>query len=289
MTLTMTIVAPWGVWQCSDHRVTWIKRGKPIRTEDDSFKHIQVSCGDGVALITYSGLGAIDNDIHISDWTRRLLRGQSLTVDQSLIRIREEATAKLGRRAADAGIHHAFLVGAFLQRRPWLVAIWNMQWPPGSPPLDHFETQAVSAEEEPRLLVFGSGGDAITDDDRTLLKRITQRRPKRPEDYSQLLAAIHRRAKHSKHSKRRTISEQCTTTFMPPSGDGIQTNIHWTPPGKPLFPVVPSLLYGVDLTELSEVHAREFYARKAGQPLDEAELSQLFEEAGRRSTERSPP
>lgn len=61
------------------------------------------------------------------------------------------------------------------------------------------------------------------------------------------------------------------------------------PPGKPLFPVVPSLLYGVDLTELSEVHAREFYARKAGQPLDEAELSQLFEEAGRRSTERSPP
>jgi len=42
VTLTMTIVAPWGVWQCSDHRVTWIKRGKPIRTVDDSFKHIQV-------------------------------------------------------------------------------------------------------------------------------------------------------------------------------------------------------------------------------------------------------
>ena len=176
----------------------------------------------------------------------------------------------------------------FLQRRPWLVAIWNIQWPPGSSPLDHFETQALSAEE-PKLLVFGSGRDAITENDRALLNKVTHRRPKRPEDYSQLLAEIHRRAKHSKHPARRTISQQCTTAFMPPSGDGVQTKIHWNPPGKPLFPVVPSLLYGVDLTELSEVDARAFYARKAGQPLDEVEISRLFEEAGRRSTERPPP
>jgi hypothetical protein len=284
----MTIVAPWGVWQCSDHRVSWIKGRKVVRTEDDSFKHIQVSCRDGVALVTYAGLGAIDKDIYISDWTRRQLRGQTLTVDQSLIQIREEATAKFGRRAAAAGVHHAFVVGAFLQGVPWLAAIWNMRWPPGSPPVDHFETQALSAEDEPRLLVFGKGGEAIGSEDQALLKRITQHRPKRPEDCSQVLADVHRRAKRSKYPARHTISEQCTTTFMPPSGEGLQTKIHWNPPGRPLFPLVPQLLYGVDLTELSEVQAREFYARKVGQPLDESEIARLFEDAGRRSTERPP-
>jgi hypothetical protein len=285
----MTIVAPWGVWQCSDHRVNWIKGRKVVRNEDDSFKHIQVSCSDGVALITYSGLGAIDNDIYLSDWTRRQLRGETLSVDQSLIRIREQATAKFGRRAAGAGVSHGFLVGAFIQGHPWLVAIWNMQWPPGSPLLDHFRTEALSAKDEPRLVVFGQAGDAISKDDQALLKRVTQRRPKRPEDYSQVLADVHRRAKHSKHPARDTISEQCTTTFMPPSGEGLQTKIHWTPPGKLLFPLVPQLLYGVDFTELAEVQAREFYARKADQPLDEAEISRLLDEAGRRSTERPPP
>ena len=57
MTLTMTIVAPWGVWQCADHRLVWIEGGKATEREDVSVKHLAIRCPDGVALISYSGLG----------------------------------------------------------------------------------------------------------------------------------------------------------------------------------------------------------------------------------------
>jgi hypothetical protein len=76
---------------------------------------------------------------------RRLVRGPNRTVDETLIRIREEATVELARPAATAGINHTFVVGAFLQRRPWAAVISNMQLPPGSPPLHRFETSAMQA------------------------------------------------------------------------------------------------------------------------------------------------
>jgi hypothetical protein len=36
VTLTMTIVAPWGVWQYADHRLIWIEGGKVTDREDFS-------------------------------------------------------------------------------------------------------------------------------------------------------------------------------------------------------------------------------------------------------------
>jgi hypothetical protein len=58
VTLNITIVAPWGVWQCSDHRVVWLHQGKAIRTDDFSMKQVVMECLDGSALVTYTGLGA---------------------------------------------------------------------------------------------------------------------------------------------------------------------------------------------------------------------------------------
>ena len=79
VTLTMTIVAPWGVWQCADHRLVWIERGKATDREDFSVKHLAIRCPDGVAPISYSGIGALDRKLHVSDWMRELIRGREPT------------------------------------------------------------------------------------------------------------------------------------------------------------------------------------------------------------------
>src|SRR5215211_246698 len=219
----MTIVAPWGMWQCSDHRVMHLRRKRNrqwavVRTDDYSPKHIQLMCVGGSALLTYSGLGMIGNN-HLSDWLRRLVRGPIRTLDETLIRIQEEATATLAGAAAKAEVIHAFTIGAILQGHPWAVVITNLGWPPGSPPLDRFETD-MQTTDEPKALFFGAGRDAVSAEDWALVKRVAARRPRRPEDYSKLLAYVHRRAKHSKHPARHTISEACTTSYMPPTGFG---------------------------------------------------------------------
>src|SRR4030042_2507452 len=137
MTLNITIVAPWGIWQCSDHRVSIIQCGKIVKKDDNSMKHIAVSCRDGTALISYAGLAEIEG-LHISDLLRELLRGQSRSLDETLIFIREQATLTLAPVASKYKEgHHFFNIGAFLAGKPWGVIIsnatpspdWRNYWP----------------------------------------------------------------------------------------------------------------------------------------------------------------
>jgi hypothetical protein len=293
LTLTITIAAPWYTWQCSDHRVTYLKR-KPNgqwhvdHREDDSVKHLLLRCKDGAALLTYTGLAKVGDD-HISHWLRRQVRGSSRTLDETLIRIREAATADLARPAKAASRPHAFAVGAYLQQRPWAVGITNTTGPPDFPILDEFTTEAVPADE-PKVMILGEGSEAVSDEDWTLLLRVAQRRPRRPEDYAQLLANVHRRTKHSNHPKRHTISEGCITSFIPPSGDGGQTRTHWGQPGQDtrLLPV-PTVGFGIDLTETGRVMVDWMRAAEAGRPMDDAEYQRRLEEAGRRSVQPPKP
>jgi hypothetical protein len=293
LTLTMTIVAPWGVWQCSDHRVTYLvpkpnQRWKVVKREDDSVKHVQLVCKDGSALLTYSGLAKVGND-HISDWLRRLVRGQSRTVDETLIRIREEATATLAGPAAKNDIAHALVIGAFVQGKPWIVAIVNQKLP-DSPPLDHFETDGF-ALQEPMALIVGEGRKAVSDADWALAQRVAKRRPKRPEDYSRVLADVHRRAKHSNHPARHTISEACITSYMPPAGHGIQSVRHWgqRDPSRKWPILVPMVVSGIDATEIMKATVENMEAREGGQPVDDAENQRRIGEAGRRAVEPLKP
>jgi hypothetical protein len=298
VTLSMAIVAPWGIWTCNDHRVIdlqWdskLRQWRAGKRDDFSVKHLELHCPDGSALVTYSGLGKVNRTIHVSDWLRRLIRGETRTLDETLIRIREAATAELAKPAAAAGVEHTFIAGAFLQRRPWAVAITNTQLPPGSPPRDHFITDAVLADETPRLMVVGAGRDAISEKDRALLKRIIHYPPKRSQDYSQVLADIHRRAKHSNHPARHTLSEGCLTAHMWPSGRGHGIKAHWSEPehasGKRL-PVPPRVHSGIDYTELMDHVMRRMDAARAGERIDEEESTRLGMEAGRRAVQPPEP
>jgi hypothetical protein len=164
VTLNMTIVAPWGIWQCSDHRVTDLQQDartkiwKVTGTRDHSMKSIEVRCHDGAAVITYCGLGKLHpkSDDDISDWVRRLIRNENRTVDQTLAHICDGATRQLALPARSVETEHTFSVGAFVRGLPKVVTITNSPLAPsGRIPLQHFEIRPFPSSEP---LVTGSGG-----------------------------------------------------------------------------------------------------------------------------------
>jgi hypothetical protein len=267
------IVAPWGVWSCSDHRlIPFDRQGDPT---DTSIKHITIRCADGEVLITYAGLGAIKDDLHLSEWLRRLLRNENWSLDQIIQRISYWSTKRYGPPLAAHNRPHSFLVGGFSHGHPRAVEITNIRRSDWSV-RNHFTVEKL---EVPELLISGKGQRAITSEDWTLLHKMTHRRPKRRKAYMRVLAAVHRRAKLTGLSESETISQGCITTSMPPdygtpeTGD-LEQLFHWsTPnagPGKSL-PHVPILGKGLDYTAVFEAsHLIAPYLEAGEQPSQEA-------------------
>ena len=120
MTLTVTLINRHGIWQSSDLRIC-DPRTKTL-VDDYSIKHVGFRCPDGAALVTYAGVGRV-KDVHLSDWIRQFVRGESYTVDQTLIQIRQRATEDLGELLLEKQIPHMFSIGAFLNGMPWVAQI----------------------------------------------------------------------------------------------------------------------------------------------------------------------
>ena len=281
MTLNITMVAPWGIWQSFDHRLTDPNTGRVVN--DRSMKHISVRCPDGAALITYTGIGMVRRT-HMSDWLRRLIRGESRTLDATLIRIREEASKRI-TPVARGQYHHMFCIGAFLAGQPWAVIISNVQ-PRRLGELAanrKFHTSARRVEDEPLLLVTGAGRRAISPQDMALLGEVVERRPRRPTDYHELLAGVNLRASCERNYGR-FVSEGCTTVYMPPEGEPVDEKGHGPKAGE--VAPSPDILFGIDLTEMEEVlteRAKEYF--ETGNVEKPDEYDRRLREAGERSVQ----
>jgi hypothetical protein len=109
----------------------------------------------------------------------------------------------------------------------------------------------------PQAMIAGARG-AVAQSDVALLSSIAMMKPKRPVDYSRLLAEVNRRA-----SKQRPfgklISEACVTTYIPPTGEPFQHQKHfWGLARATNEKVVPMTLFGIDLTEWSQIMMDNF-------------------------------
>jgi hypothetical protein len=249
MTLAMSLVTSYGTWASTDHRLTSHPDGRVIT--ESSVKHVVITCSDGSALISFTGLGRVGR-IDVSAWARGILRGEGRTVDETLIDLREQASRSIGPRAHSLGVQHAFLAGAYLSGRPWALAIANIRHSTPLAPVQlqpTFETSGVEATE-PVLLVGGYGQYAVSDADRALITRISRRRPARPRDYMQVLGDVTRRAAESSHPAGRSISRSSTVVFMPPSGTNVLQE--WYGPEDERHSAPPAfshILFGIDLSE----------------------------------------
>ncbi|MDR3500909.1 MAG: hypothetical protein P4L72_16975 [Parvibaculum sp.] len=113
MTLIISVVSRWGIWQLSDHRLT--AGGNVV--SDVSMKTVRLEAEDGRALIAYSGIGKVEN-LEISDWVRRVLRGQRRTIDQHVHLLWEKANKSLAPICRRERISHWFSIAAYVGTEP---------------------------------------------------------------------------------------------------------------------------------------------------------------------------
>jgi hypothetical protein len=157
-----------------------------------------------------------------------------------------------------------------------------------NPPIAEFNTSAIMVGEDYRPMTFVTGArEAVRPEDMTLLDRISTRRPKRPIDYRRLMAEINRRA-----SKQRPfgklISEACVTAYIPPAGAPFELETHWWGLTRPSADrQIPSLLFGIDLTEITQVLMENFDALHDPDPATREKAQERFERLSREAAERS--
>lgn len=280
MTLNITVVTPWGIWQCSDHRLTDPLTGSS--ESDDSVKHLAFHFPDGGALLTFCGIGSVGG-VSISDWVREVMRGGNRSLDQSLVFLTEQATISIGPLVAGK-FWHMFTIGAFLRQRPWVIQIRNFATTTPrekGPPVGEFLMATQQITDRPMLLVSGTR-EALTEQNIDDLASVISRRPNRPTDYHELLAKYNRLA--SQHPTfGRFISSSCLTSYMPPEAIPIESRQHDDSENPPTQITVPILVYGIDATEIERLLMQQITKLGTGDSQNYTPPS--LEEAGRRSVE----
>jgi hypothetical protein len=214
------LATPNGFWLSSDYRLTNLYTGTLV--DDWSPKSITVTCPDGIAIVTFSGVGKI-GPRNTSHWLTRILEGTQRTLNESIEHIRDTATADFNKLCwtRRPECKHLFLVAAFQRGAPWIAAITNVQpedWRTPRPPMGHFVVTDVQRVEKPNIIMFGIREAVQLERDKDLLRRARHVRPRNPAEYLRLLATINRRAASPPTPAllRYGISPACETTWLPP-------------------------------------------------------------------------
>ena len=230
---------------------------------------MSLHCWDGTALLAYTGLAEVPpSGESMFDWIRTTLRGETRSFEDSLRHLqfrlnRDIASARDRRfRRAPLIIVAAGVVGT----RPdpnaplrdgkmgWWV-ITNQSWPggpTGPPRIDSAFRLEGGLVDRVAVSVLGSGRAPVENSsvDRELLRRATTYRPSKAADYLGLLAAVNRRAASRSEG---TVSPWCSGIYMPEIGQDLQCKAY-SEHGDPepmTLPGMPSMLFGIDLTDMT--------------------------------------
>ena len=253
MTLAITVAAPWGIWQCSDCRLTDTSTHPSTITDDWSAKHISVKTFDGIALITYAGVGAFVYEgerITMAEWVVKQLTGQVLTLQQTYERISEKSTTLFGQ---DEPVPHGFSIGAFREGVPTIIEISNIRRRDllAKPHVDRKFVVYERRIDRPTIWYIGSGSSAVNGDDRRLAEIATAVQPERPDDIVELLAAVIQRASQD-FSYGKTVSAACHTSWVPPSGAIKGRFFGWGKDHSVETELTPFIMYGINSGEVME-------------------------------------
>ena len=260
MTLTQTIVAPWGIWQCSDYRLINLQTGEIH--EHWSHKFLDVLCNDGRALITYTGLGRLDfdpNSPDLSEWMADQLQGFAINIPETIKRIEDVSTRYLMKYDTS----HIFTVGAFIQGQAWLLEVANVEVDDcssssrlrsyrvnsASKRLKSFRVYSEHISGQPIVLLRGET-KAVSQPDRNRLRNEIKQRPRRAKRFMKLLAHVNKRASDEENYGR-FISRECAATYMPANGEGVLgKGFPWGNEAMPWSTVAPPrLFHGINMTK----------------------------------------
>jgi hypothetical protein len=214
MTLALTIVSRHGIWQSSDMRLLNVSTGRSA--PDGSTKQFRLELHDGVALVTYAGVGQL-HGTHVSNLVVDLLRGQQRTLNGTL----EALVAVANERIASELYHlppdyriHTFAIGSFRDDKPVFAEVRNVDIISQSA---HSTTLKLRADFTSSKITIGdcegiasiAGAKGfVRQQDRALLHSLRARKPHLHEDRRAVLATVN---EHTARNAPRIVSRECWT------------------------------------------------------------------------------
>jgi hypothetical protein len=197
MTLALAIISRHGVWMSSDHRLVNLRTGRP--EADRSTKQFGFRINDtDVGVISYSGIGRVDSEGHVSQLLVELLRGEDRSLDATLRAIEGFANQRIANAARRMSLAHTFIFGGFERGRALAGVITNVGIERRAYPVDlltiedRFLRVVNDVTNEGAALVTGQR-HRVGAADLGSLNRARRNRPRNPDQYRELLAEITRR------------------------------------------------------------------------------------------------
>jgi hypothetical protein len=163
MTLVLTVTGRESIWLLADRRLSYGNRAP----KDDARKVMILETTDGIAILGYAGLGATAVGTEPADWMSAVLRGQNLSLEQSLGVLADAMKRQFPKHLVKIpknriACHH-FLISAFLGNESKLYTIKLVFAPDRKNYYFRYTSWHVEGSESvkprpPRLGLAGTGG-----------------------------------------------------------------------------------------------------------------------------------
>jgi hypothetical protein len=299
MTLVLTIVRPSeGAWMCSDRMLSDSGTKQPLSRDAD--KIAAVECVDGPLLLGFAGLAEIDPRTRaIVDWVRETSRGQNRTIEQTIVHLTQRLNRDVYRHWRD----HSLTVGgvAFVGAisglsfpsqpvqagQAWLYQVTNSILTPERQLVvtGTFEAQK-NLIDQPVFAILGSGHQLLTHADRGRIQEIALRRPRRPDDFLGLLAALIRAIADRDEKRMYGVGGWSRGCYMPATGEPVLWKDYRgaSDPKVPRESFPPQTMLGIDLTEITKAFWEAANAHWDGR-ITSAEFEHITEQAARRAVQ----
>ncbi|MFQ8431825.1 hypothetical protein [Amaricoccus sp. W119] len=172
MTLVLSVSTKHAIWTMADRRLT----GPSGPSAGLATKILRSETSNSKGLISYCGIGS-KNDIEVSDWIKRALRGPSLNYVESINRICSAANIRI------PGSVHAFIANSFVDGVPHQTTVSSRMGKKilfdvsekvivdGS---EHFSVHDVTFLTDVMVSVYGSGAAFFREEHYDLITRTAE-------------------------------------------------------------------------------------------------------------------
>lgn len=233
-------------------------------------------------MIAYAGVGSVDK-MHISEWTRGVLRGKKRNIVDHLYVLCDAANRKLLPICKKYRTPHTFSIASYMNGQPTLYVITNRIIQDGKYLIgDKFVLSNLALENTRYRVVInveGKGALALSKTDGCdLVSKTIKRLAAKPTLGKTVAYALYRlNLKASKDQRSEgTVSQNCMVTYLARPTDGVDTFFYgWDPAVNK--PMLQSVMGGLDVTNIvetiipfsSDYMRRQLEALKKGGPFNE--------------------
>ena len=249
MTLVVTINGPETIWLLADRRLC-SPFGKPLK--DDAGKVMFLETPDGVAILSYAGLGATARGTEPAEWMSAALRGKNVPLEQALGQLTSSMQRQFPQHMRQMPrALHSVVSTAFVNEQARLYLIELMLAPDRKSYKSHY-TRYGDVRPVPLFAVAGSGA-ACLNRDRHWARHLSRlvKAHERGKVSTEAVADALAKLNHEVHLKETTVGPRCIVAWRHRrkglrKGGGAQ-RFYTGAARDPQGPIVPCIANGMDI------------------------------------------